>query len=63
MLIKSNGIENITKIHLKDSVPPRNIIKEGCTTRRIAKIILKFFEDSILELFIDALAKIYDDES
>ena len=53
-----NGTENITKSHIKESPPPSNIIKAGCTTNITAKNSLKFLEGSFLKFFIAAVAKI-----
>ena len=63
MLMNINGTEKITKSHLNDSPPPRNIIKAGWMTNITAKKSLKFLDGSFLTLFIAAVARIYEDES
>lgn len=61
--ININGTEKMTIIHLNESTPPINMSSEGCMTNKNAKISLSFPELSILELFIEAAARIYDVES
>ena len=61
--MNSNGTEKITIIHLNESTPPINISSAGWTTSNMAKMSLKLPELSILELLIDADAKIYEVES
>jgi len=63
MLMNINGTENITKSHLNDSPPPRNIINAGWITNITAKKSLKFLEGSFLKFFIAAVARIYEEES
>lgn len=61
--MNNNGTENITIIHLNESTPPININNVGWITSNIANMSLKLPELSILELFIEADARIYEVES